>query len=289
MCADTTGRFESILYPQVRAERSAQTEDALHDLALDQVFSRLDGDAPRASSAFRVLLRTAAEVEYRKAVFRGLERPPLRSAVEKFLHGMAQCDRRDRRAADFHYPYEAELWHLSALVEYVGAVESFHADLAETLPAPGVTSAGWERLGRHVEQYHSSPVFVGLASEAIGLQDQLSRLRYNALIRGGKITIAPIDDEADLGEAVLTTFERFRQGETADHRTAFRPPGLDHVQGWMLERAALVHPKPFAHLVRCAGERGDYRDRMLARDRRGCNRSRSRREQVLPRQWGLPR
>lgn len=109
MCADAIRRFESILASQVREKRPALREDALRDLALDQVFARVDEDAPRAKSAFRVPLGSVPEVEYRQAVFQALERQPLRSAVESFLHGMAQCDHRDCQVSKSRYPYEAEL------------------------------------------------------------------------------------------------------------------------------------------------------------------------------------
>lgn len=265
MCADTTRRFESILSPHAHEVGVAQQVDALHDLALDQVFARVDEGAPRAASAFRVLLGSVAEVEYRQAVFRALEHEGVRSAVRAFLEGMSRCDQRDHAAAQARSPYAGELWHLSAVTEYVGTVEAFHSDLVGSLPELETRSDGWDRLCRHVDEYRSSPVFGSLESDAIALQDQLAALRYNALIRGAKVALAPTDGEADLSKAVLSTFERFRQGEVADHRTEFRAAGLDHVQAWMLERVAKVHPKPFAHLVRFARETQEYRDRMLVR------------------------
>lgn len=265
MSPDTTERFESILAAQVHEAPPAQTEETLHDLALDQVFARIDEGAPRATSAFRVLLSTVAEVEYRQDVFRGLEQRDLRTAVEHFLHGMAHCDQLDRAASSSHAPYEAELRHLSAVRDYIDAVTDFDEALTAVLPHLGVDSEGWKRLGRHVAEYRSSIRFCAIEAEVIALRSQIAGLRYNALFRGGKVTVAQTDGEADLGESVRSTFERFRQGEVRDHRTAFRPPELDHVQAWMLERAALVHPGPFARLMRCARDTRDYRDPRLAR------------------------
>lgn len=265
MCTETISRFESLLGPQVSEDRPALSEDALQDLALDQVFAKVDEDAPKAKSAFREPLGSLSEVEYRQAVFQALERQPLRGAVERFLHGMAQCDHRDDQVSQSRYTYQGELWHLRAVTEYAGLVVAFHAELDEALADLDVRSDGWDQLGRHVGEYRASSAFRALESEAIDLQEQVAHLQYNALIHGPKVTIAQTDAEADLGAAVLATFDRFRQGDVADHRTEFRPAGLDHVQAWMLEQAAQVHPGTFTHLQQFARETQEYRDPILAR------------------------
>ncbi len=263
MSADTIRRFESILSPQIHDERPVLPEDVLQDLALNQVFARIDEGAPTAKSAFREPLGSVPEVKYRQAVFQALDRKPLRSAVENFLRSIAQCDYRDDQAAHARYAYEAELWHLRAVTEYVGLVEIFRIELHEALADSAGQSDGWDQLGRHVAAHQASPAFRALESEAIGLQEEVARVQYNALIRGPKVTVAQTDGEADLETAVLATFERFRQGDVADHRASFRAPGLDHVQASMLELAARVHPEPFAHLQRFAGKTSQYRDRLL--------------------------
>lgn len=265
MRAHTTATFESILSPRPAPARPAQPQATLHDLALDQVFTRIGEHAPRAASAFRTPLGTVEEVEYRHAVFRGLEHAPVRSAVDAFLEAMGRCDRCDRWSATSHAPYEGELWHLRALVGYVGAVHDFAAALAEALAEPGVRGDGWDGLERHLAEHLGSPALRALESVAVGLRDDLAALRYNALLRGAKVTIAPTDDEEDLGAVVRDTFARFRRGDPTDHRTPFRAPELDHVQAWMLERVAQVHPEPFARLVRCARETTEYRDPVLVR------------------------
>jgi len=262
--AETVAGCESILS---RGDGGGvqQSDGTLHDLALDQVFARLGDDAPRAVSAFGVLLKSAADVEYRQAVFRGLEDARVRQVVEVFLEEAQTCMRRDEASAKAHSRFEPELWHLRAVVGYIGAVEAFAEGLAKALPASGVVSQGWERLVRHVGEYRASPLFGGLEKEALAIEDEFAQLRYNALIRGAKVTVAQTDGEADLGAVVTHVFERFRQGEVTDHRSTFREPGLDHVQGWILERGAQVHPGPFARLMRFAGNTRGYHDQTLMR------------------------
>jgi hypothetical protein len=222
--------FKSILSPSSDNAGREQSEDTLHDLALDEVFARIDEDAPRASSAFRTLLPTVDAIEYRQAVFRCLEQPPLRSAVETFLAAMADCDRCDNAAVKTYYPYQAELWHLRAVVGYAAAVDDFHIALTAALNGGDESSEAWTGLESHLGDYRSSHSFTDMSSDARGVQQRIAELRYNALLRGPKVTIAATDDEVDLGEQVRSTFERFRQGEVTDHRTQFRAPDLDHVR-----------------------------------------------------------
>lgn len=264
MRTKTVFRFETIL-SRSESHGPPHPAETAHDLALDQVFAGISQEAPRATQAFGRLLGSLDEVGYRQAVFRGLEDAPLRAAVEGFLKDAADCARRDEASAKAHTRFESELWHLRAVVVYVMAVEAFAERLVETLSASGITSEGWEGLARYVGEYRASPVFGALEAEALAIDDQLARLRYNALIRGGKVTIAATDDEPDLGAAVSEVFDRFRQGEVTDHRAAFRPAGLDHVQGWMLERAAQVHPAPFARLLQFSANTREYHDAVLDR------------------------
>jgi len=262
--ATTVIRFESILSPWEH-EGPAASSDVLHDLALDQVFAALGEDAPRATAAFGRPLRSLAEIEYRQAVFRCLDDARLREAVDAFLKDAGEWSRRDGIALKAHLRFESELWHLQAVVGYVTAVEAFAERLAEALAASGAVSQGWEALTQYVGEYRASAVFGSLETEALAVHDRLSRLRYNALIRGSRVTVAQTDAEADLGAAVARVFERFRQGEVPDHRSSPGSSGLDHVQGWMLEHAAQAHPEPFARLQRFAASTPGYHDAVLDR------------------------
>ncbi|MFT3888942.1 MAG: hypothetical protein QM713_12370 [Arachnia sp.] len=259
----STTSFHSILFPFPAS--AAEDDDALHDLALDQVFARIGDAAPRAASALRAPLTTVEDVAYRQAVFQGLETPALRSAVDPFLRAMSDVERRDRQAAKADVPYVGELLHLGAACTYVAAVEALHAGLAGAVPVLDPPSAGWAGLAAHVAALVASDGFRALARDATSLQADIDALRYNALVRGGKVTIAPVDGERDLGEAVLETFARFRTRAAAAHRAEPQEPAMDHVQAWMLERVARVHPDAFARLTSFARGSRAYRDPTLDR------------------------
>lgn len=262
MRAEIGTGFESILSRQSEgaAERQPTSADALHDLALDQVFLRIGADAPRAASAFSIPLGTVQEVEYRQGVFRGLEHAELRAAVGQFLDGMAARARRDSASAGAHYRYERELWHLVAVEGYLETIGTFENALSHAVSTLSETPEGWELLREHVTAYRASAQFAELKKRTESLSRELGELRYNLLLKGARVTIAPVDDEPDLAEAVSAVFERFRRGEVVDHRTAYREATLEHVQGWILERVAQVHPATFGRLLDYARQTADYAD-----------------------------
>ncbi len=262
MTAAETDHFESILARNA-ATGPAAADETLHDLALDQVFARVGADSPYSSAAFRTPLSDETDVEYRQGVFHALEDARLRAIVETFLSGMGECVRADEETANAHYRYGLELWHLTAVAGYVATVEAFHAGLSETVPQLERSSTGWELLAQHVAAHRSSSGFEALRDEATRLRQRIAALEYNALIRGGKVTIAPFDDEPDLGQSVAATFARFRQGEAGNYSEPVRAGGMDHVQAWMLELVAKLHPEPFAELARFTAASRDYRDAAL--------------------------
>lgn len=256
--------FESIL-TGTGSIASVQSADSVHDLALDQVFAAVAQNAPLAESAFVGLLTDPSDVAYRQDVFRGLEEDRLRVAVDAFLRDVEVCERRREAAVSAHYGYEREIWHLRAVVGYVDAVESFAQGLAGALSGASVASVGWQALAEHVSRYRGSVVFGALETNAIALDADLARLRFDALIRGSRVWVAPTDHESDLGADVSRVFARFRQGDAPDHRTSFREPALDHVQAWILGNVAKVHPQIFDQLVQFAESTADFQDPVLMR------------------------
>ena len=255
---DIATTFRSILLPgQARAARMAE-EDALHDLALDQVLSRMTENAPAAAEAFRTLCADTDQVVYRQEVFRALEREDLRGIVDRFLDRMARAGRYDTASATSRYRYEPELWHLSAVGCYVDAVTTLSGDLVREDAVRG--AEGLRALSDYLVAFCATPEFAALAAEAEACRKLVDGLRYNILVRGARVTVADVDGEEDLRAEVLATFARFRTADGPPVSADAYDPGLDHVQAWVLEKVAQVHPAEFARLVRFAQTSRDYRD-----------------------------
>lgn len=257
--------FRSVLTPGDRGVPSDRrtSDDALHDLALDQVLDRLIKRAPAAADAFRTLCTDEAEVSYRQEVFAALDDDVLRTGVKTFLQEMDRADVADAGAAHAHYPFEGEFWRLEAVLRYAGAVNALADCVSDNASTP--RSAALTGLAGHLADYRSSAVFTRLEQEAQGCREELDALEYNMLIRGGKVIVAPTDDEDDLREAVLETFARFRSADAEFAAETFRDPGLDHVQAWVLEKVALVRPGAFERLRRFTASTDGYRDEVVQR------------------------
>ncbi|WP_156876611.1 MutS-related protein [Microbacterium luticocti] len=252
--------FRSILTPtgEVAAGGRRTADDVLHDLALDQVLARTIEKAPAAADAFRTLCADESEIAYRHEVFAALGDADLRTAVDTFLEGMRRSGIADGATSHPHYPFEHDLWRLSAVLFYTGAVTALGDALADSEAAAG--SRALRGLSDHLTTYRSSPAFTDLQSGAAACRDQMDAVRYNVLIRDARLTIAPTDDEDDLRRLVLDTFARFRTREQAARVETFPDRGLDHVQAWVLEKAAQVHPEAFARLRRFVQTTDGYRD-----------------------------
>ncbi|NMO04497.1 DNA mismatch repair protein MutS [Gordonia sp. TBRC 11910] len=260
MRAEAVDEFVSILAPQ-GSSLIPQTDDVLRDLALQRVFAQIDESAPRARNASRNLL-TAAGVAYRQDVFRGLQNRELRAGVERYLAGLDEYAARAQTSSRALHPLEAQLWHLHSAASYVDAVIALRRGLESSTHTIG---RGWCLLTDYLDGYLRSPAFTALASTTRAIGDELDRLRFNLLIDGPKVTVAAMDAESDLGEIVAATFDRFRSAEAVDHRSTFRTPRLDHVQVWILERVAQVHPEVFARLREFAESTASFDDARLTR------------------------
>ena len=56
-------------------------------------------------------------------------------------------------------------------------------------------------------------------------------------------------DEADYSDAVLATFDRFKQGAVKDYEILYRTePGMNHIAAEILELVARLFPEEFAAL-----------------------------------------
>jgi hypothetical protein len=260
----STRPFTSLLWPEGHPTSPATPEDVLHDLALDQVLAQFEPEA--AALPWTHPLPSVDAVRDRQAVFRGLATGPVRACVDGFLAEWAEVQRARDEAARSRHQVQRSLWHVRALVDYSTAVDRFAAALSSALADSAEESELLDGLAAYVEQLHLAPTFTRRRDRAVEIRSAIDELRYNALLQGGKVSVAAYDDEPDLESAVLETFDRFRQGAVTDYRVRFpESTDLDHVQAQILDLVLLLHPEPFRQLVGFAAETGDFLDEQLIR------------------------
>ena len=236
------------------------------DLNLDQlVCSVIAGrEEYDLRSFFYAGLTSPALAEYRHEVFQDLERPEMRSAVDRFatdLQGMRKCLAQARAV---HHRLQRSLLFLDAALAYCQAVES----LASALSAAGPTSAGMRAFNDYLARHLTSAVHAGLREDARQTERSIAQIRYTLHIRGNRIIVGTCGQEADYSDDVRAIFEKFSGGDAgiAERRPEF-PPLLevDHVEAGILERVAALFPEPFADLTEFFEHRQGFADRVIGR------------------------
>jgi DNA mismatch repair protein MutS len=205
------------------------------DLNLDQLVAsvtagRAEYDLP---PFFHRPLGSADAVHYRQEVFRDLQVPEVRRAVDDFAGLMRETRRLQTRANRSHYHYHRERWWFDAGATYCRAVEGLTRSLAAAdLRSCGVTAV-CDALLRHV----ASDGFRSLVAQTAAVRERLGAVRYCLAIRGGSIRVTRFDDEADYSEAVERVFERFQQGESRPVKVEFTTsPDMNHIEAGVVGR-----------------------------------------------------
>ncbi|MHB1009428.1 MAG: MutS-related protein [Propionibacteriaceae bacterium] len=255
----------SLLMPPTGAPRSQTPLDpqTLRDLALDQLVARLEAGrkAYDLGADYVQLLSSEAEVSYRQEVFRDLDGTPLRGLLTSFCERMVHV-RRTLPSQRMRYQVERDRWFLDAASSYAESVSKLITGLDATPPR----SEGLRGLHDVVRDYSTSAWFRGLVSDAADLRHALGQVTYRLRIDAGFVEVSPVRaEERDYAQDVVTTFERFRQGEGASYQHRLSEAGgLDHVQAAIASFVARLYPETFEALTAFAAKYAQLVDPQLA-------------------------
>jgi DNA mismatch repair protein MutS len=244
--------FPSLLSEESPSARVAVDQDEnrsyARDLNLDQIVAAVAGDREERDLITTVLygrLHDAGAVRYRQEVFRDLEDPALLGAVQRFSELMGEVRAHLRQLGQMPYRHQREGWLLDAAAIYCDAV----AWLAGHLASAPVSSRALLAFRDYLASYVASAGFTALASDTRNRKDALSRTRYCARINGGRVEVSRYTGEADYSAAVLSTFDRFKQGAAKDYLIRYRvQPGMNHIAAQIAELVARLFPEEFTAL-----------------------------------------
>ena len=264
--SESTRGFVSILFCGGSPPMEMPSPPAyFSDLNLDQVEAALikEREQYRLEEFFRVRLSDPEAVEYRQDVFRDLEIPAVRRAVEAFAASMVEVRLWLTRTSTRYEHYEQARWFLDAVREYLDAVRRLADDLAREEP----DSAGLQALVEFLTTYLDGQALLHLQQDADRVASDLAQVRYNVWLRGARITVAPYDDESDFSVDIERTFARF-QRDTEKHPEQVARGGasqLDTLESRILKRVALVFPSEFAALDEFRRVHADFVDPVIDR------------------------
>jgi len=255
----------SLLYADGPGSSGEARPACFVDLNLDQIVAAATAGRERYELApvFNAVLRDAAAVAWRQAVFRDLESGEVKAAFDAFAAAMRRSRDAVARAGKQHHPTERQRWTLDALIDYGRGVTALVADLERLRPASDALAA----VAAYGADYVVSPGFTAMRDRAEALAGRLSGLRYTVLIQGLDVRVAPFADEADYGGAITADFARFAQGEGErfpfDHGAG---DSLNMVEERILDHVARAFPEVFAELAAVAETYGgDFVDPVIAR------------------------
>jgi len=234
--------------------------DALHDLALDEIFDRLASTRhPGRRSLFETPLGSEDAVRYRQDVFRDLQRQPVREAATRCATSLTTARRLLTTARSVRRRHERDLWHLHGVLEYARAVDRLEPDLR----AAGASSLGMRRIMGHAARLTSSSSFVELRRRSEAVAERLGAVTVSLVARDGRVSVGRFDDEADLLADARRLLGRLVEGGVEKTSEQGAPPMGDWVQSEVLERAARLFPEVVADLATLAADFADPLDPVL--------------------------
>lgn len=257
----------SVLFQHVGHDglNSLPQPDHFADLYLDQIVELITKGKEEydLKPYFYQALSSRDSIAYRHDVFRDLDGTPLLDDVRSFAKRMSGMRAHVLQARSIRYEHESNAWWLEAIGMYCDAVCQLHSDLDRApLAAPGLLD-----FRRDVAAYIRGERFSGLLREWKLIQDELSKIRYNILIRDGSFSVLRYDEQVDYGAVIDSVFERFKRGAVNDYRVKFKEVDarMDHVEAQVLIFVARLFPDEFAHLQRFCEENREYADPLVAR------------------------
>lgn len=246
------------------AQLAGAQPDCFVDLNLDQIAEGvLAGfEAYQLTSVFHTPLHQASAVRYRQAVMADVERAEVQTPIRAFAKTMVQVRWRLERASKLYDERQRQWWFLDAADRYITGVGALLQDFLRI----NLGSSALQQFRAHLAKYASSPAFITLTEEKERLVKALGEIRYVVRMRGLRVDLGGYEGQEDYGEAVLRTFERFRQGAVRDF--AFDMPDyadMNRVEASILEELAKMHRDLFRSLAAFRTTYATFQDPTVAR------------------------
>jgi len=223
--------------------------DWFADLLLDRLVTAVtEGYADhRLEPFFRRPLRDPAAIRYRQDVMRDVAREDVADACRAFSSAMRRVRGMLGQDRTVEYSYEPARSLLDGLNEYCRAVTTFSRELTSS----SVVSSGFLTFRSLLAEYVESSEFLRLQQDTVECLALLGTVRYCLLIEGPTVTVCPYEHEDEV-EFVTLVEERFEAlgGHALDTVRVEVPAmnGMNHVQSQIVERLALLYPRPFIAL-----------------------------------------
>ncbi len=249
--SDPVNGYSGLLSPSGGSPLGGDPADArvLADLNLDQIIVGVC-EGWEGADAIAQLLRDPPRdldvIELRQHVFRDLEDPTLQLQIRHVLVQLRDVHTHLSQLDKMRSAPQRDAWFLDATSLYLDAVNK----LADSLNDTPLRSSGLLSLRDVLAAYRSDSVFESFTADVNGIRQALDNIEYSVRIDGLHVEVSRYNGEPDYSDAVLATFDRFKQGAAKDYRVAYRFwPSMNHVGERILELVAQLFPDTFSTLA----------------------------------------
>ena len=257
--------IHSILFQKAEERISEESREApifFVDLNLDQVIQSVTAGKQEyhLKPYFYTPLKDIDAVLYRHEVMRDLEIGDLLARIRSFAKQMRSMRESLARAEKMYYRFQKERWFLDAVEIYCAGV----SELAQSLSAADLHSRGFLAFREFLDGYTHSNRFTSLVAETKRLLADLASVQYALVIKEDRIRVRRYDGEIDESEAVLATFEKFKQGEVKDRLVEFSDgQEMNHIEAKILDLVGLLYPEIFSRLDQFRENNDDFQDETI--------------------------
>jgi DNA mismatch repair protein MutS len=259
--------YRSILFDEPHDE-SVPDESAppsfFHDLNLDQLIDRITAGYEEYAIAtfYYSRLNNLDAITYRQEIMQEMDDNVLMQAIRAFSSKMRTMRQRLNQANKLDYKHTKERLFLGAVEVYCEAVVQLSTDLTGF----DLQSRGLRAFREYLKEYIGSVSFRNLIAKTQDLKTDLSAIRYSLLINANSVTVRGYNAEPEYSVAVEETFEKFRRDATSRYKLEIREwEGMNHVEGEIQKRIALLHPDVFRSLEAFCVTHAEYLDERISR------------------------
>ena len=243
--------FKGLLFPDQSKkmhENPLQKDSAfLYDLNIDTILEGvLSGKQEYdLEPFFLTMLHDKESIIFRQNIYQDIRNPLLFKKLKVFEHGMRTIRSYRENSQNRYCHHQKTRWMLDAASLYCTTVRN----LQQALEQGDITSSGLISFLSYLQDLTASTAFVSLEVETRRLSEAVASIQYCYTIDGDRVRVKAYEDEPELTELVVQSFERFRQRKENDKNDACeQEPGMNHVEEAILNLVARLFPEVFQQL-----------------------------------------
>ncbi|WP_416413875.1 MutS-related protein [Pantoea sp. App145] len=240
--------YDNILYPD--ENRKAYIFDkkimpnCFVDLNLDKIIDAVtDGrEGYNLREIYHTPLKDIKTIKYRQAVFCDMEKKDVCNALLRFSKDVREIQLIKEKKEYRYYKWQQLRWDLHCVTLYCEAVKN----LTQHLKGLPLHSHGLQLFLQFLLSYGASEEFCHLEEESRAICAQLDSIKYLIRITGDTVYVERYHNQINFSDEVISVFSKFRQHDVqTDLELKSSNSGMNHVEGQILDRVAMLFPDKF--------------------------------------------